>query len=117
MKLLQTFSLLAFCLLAGCSDKNSANTAATTNAPGTSALHAPADYAAGLANAQKKAVMTTDMVSITQAIQAFNAGEGRFPKDLNELVTSKYLPRLPEAPTGAKFDYDPNTGAVKLVTE
>ena len=58
---------------------------------------------------------TIDTVALNQAVQQFNVTEGRYPKDLNELVTEKYLPRLPEAPYGMKIVYDANTGTVKVV--
>ena len=44
-----------------------------------------------------------------------NRKDQPYPKDLNELVTEKYLPRLPEPPYGMKFVYDANTGQAKVV--
>jgi hypothetical protein len=107
--------------LAGCGQKEAAKPAPATNAPAKSSvgnpLTAPVDYIGVMGKAQKAAVKTVDLSALKQGIQAFKAGEDRLPKDLNELVTSGYLPRLPEAPRGAKFTYNPSTGQVGLVQE
>ncbi|HVV02049.1 MAG TPA: hypothetical protein VHH88_11850, partial [Verrucomicrobiae bacterium] len=60
---------------------------------------------------------TVDTTSISQAINLFNVEKGRYPKDLNELVQEKYLPRLPTPPHGTRLDYDPNTGKVTVVAQ
>ena len=52
-----------------------------------------------------------------QAIQQFGVDHGRNPKDLNELVELKYIPKLPQPPYGTKFVYDANTGVVKIEKE
>ena len=44
----------------------------------------------------------------------FYAQEGKFPKDLKELVPD-YVGAIPPAPAGMKYDYDPKTGAVKVL--
>ena len=80
-------------------------------------LNAPADYLGALNKAQKSAQKTTGMVSINSAIQSFFAENNRYPKDLNELVTSGSLPQLPPAPNGMKYDYDATSGKVKLVPQ
>jgi hypothetical protein len=110
------FLLLSLFLLAGCGDK-SPKTTATTNAPGSSPLNAPADYIGGLANGRNAAIKTVDIASLNQAIQLFNNDQGRYPKDLNELVQSKVISKIPDAPYGMKLDYDPNTGTVKVVNQ
>ena len=76
---------------------------------------APVDYLGAVVRAKKSAEKTIDTVNLNQAIQQFSVGEGRYPKDLNELVTEKYLPRLPDAPYGMKFVYEAKTGQVKVV--
>jgi hypothetical protein len=113
------FTTLAGLLLAGCSDKNANSTSPVkaTNAPGNSVLSAPADYVGGLANAQNKALKTVDVASVNEAIQMFNEQEGRFPKDLNELVTSKMIPKIPAAPYGMKLSYDSTAGKVSVVPQ
>src|SRR6185436_1634969 len=67
---------------------------APTNAPAASSssgnpLTAPVDYLGAVAKAQQSAVKTIDTVSLNNAIQLFQVQEGRFPTDLNELVTKK----------------------------
>jgi hypothetical protein len=108
--------VMMFFLLAGCGDKTP-KTVSTTNAPGSNPLNAPADYVGGLANGRNKAIATTDIASLTQAIQMYNSDHGRYPKDLNELVQEKLIVKIPDAPYGMKLDYDPNTGTVKVVNE
>lgn len=110
-------------VLSSCGKSESPGTkAGGTNAPATNAaargenpLTAPADYLGAAAKAQKTAVRVVDTVSLNQAVQLFNAQEGRYPKDLNELVVEKYLPRIPQAPAGSKITYNPQTGEVKVV--
>jgi hypothetical protein len=58
-----------------------------------------------------------DTASLTQAVQLFNSTEGRFPKDLNELITNKLISEIPPTPRGKKLDYNPATGEVKLVDQ
>jgi len=105
-------------LLIGCGEKSNkpsqgTNAAASDGNP----LNAPANYLGGLAKGQQSAVKTVDVASLNQAIQLFNVQEGRFPKDLNELVEKKYLPKIPEPPRGMKVIYDANTGTVKVVKQ
>jgi hypothetical protein len=78
---------------------------------------APVDYLGAVAKAKKSSEKTIDTVYLNKTIQEFNAAEGHFPKDLNELVTEKYLPRLPEAPYGMKIVYDATKGEVKVVSK
>ena len=70
-----------------------------------------------MVNAQQTAVKTVDTVSLNQAVQQFGVDHGRNPKDLNELVEQKYIPKLPQPPYGTKFVYDANTGTVKVEKE
>lgn len=105
-------------MLAGCGKKNEAPPASTTTNQSASSgnpLTAPVDYLGAMNQAKKAAERTVDVASIGQAIQMFNVEQGRFPKDLNELVTLKYYPRLPEPPYGMKFDYDPATGKFRVI--
>ncbi len=103
--------LLAGLLLAGCKKSDSA--AGQTNTTGNP-LTAPADYLGAVGKAHQSAVKLVDSVGLKQAIGQFYAVEGRFPKDLNELVTQKYLPSVPQPPAGKKIIYDPKTGDVKI---
>ena len=104
-------------VLAGCGDKPSSGQASATNTSGGSPLTAPVDYLNAAAKGQQSAVKTIDTTSINKAIQLFNVDRGRYPKDLNELVQEKYIPKLPATPYGTKLSYDPNLGEVKVVKE
>lgn len=108
--------LSAACLfLAGCSDgkKAPADSAASSGNP----LTAPADYVGAIGQAQKSAQKTLSTVGIDQALKAFYATEGRFPTELNELVTKGVLTQIPSAPRGMKYQYDATAGTIKVVPE
>jgi hypothetical protein len=80
-------------------------------------LTAPVDYLGALAKGKQVAEKTIDTSSLNNAIQLFNATEGRNPKDLNELVESKFIRELPQAPYGMKLVYDADTGRVTVVKQ
>ena len=107
-------SLVAAAFVAGCGDNSSNSGQSQTNASGNP-LTAPVDYLGALGKGKQYAEKTADTVSINRDIQMFQVDEGRFPKDLNELVEKKYLPRIPQAPYGMKLEYNPTTGIVKAV--
>ena len=109
-------SLAIVLILVGCSDNSSSpKPAAGTNTSSSgNPLTAPVDYLSAVANAQQTAVKTVDTVSLNQAIQQFGVEHGRNPKDLNELVEQKYIPKLPQPPYGTKFVYDAGSGTVKI---
>jgi hypothetical protein len=69
-----------------------------------------------VAQAGKNAGKTIDVTYLNEAVERFNVQEGRYPKDLNELVPN-YVGKLPPVPYGMKLDYDPKTGLVKMVKE
>jgi hypothetical protein len=115
-------SLVALSVASGCSDGSSntpANTSSLTNASSSegSVLTAPVDYLGAAAKAQQNAVKTVDVAAVTQAVRLFQTELGRLPKDLDELVQEKYLPRIPATPYGTKLSYDPTTGEVKVVKQ
>jgi hypothetical protein len=99
-------------LFAGCERKPAAKRDDAGNSPVT----APLDYLAAQGKARKFAEKTISAAELTSAIQKFNAMEDRFPADLNELVREHYLRGPPAAPTGMRWDYNPQTGAVRPVT-
>lgn len=103
---------LAASLLAGCGKSDSGATSS-----GGNPANAAADYAGALGRSQAKAINTVDIASLTQAISMFNVNEGRFPKDLNELVAAKLISKIPDAPHGMKLAYDPATGKVSMAPE
>lgn len=118
MKTMLLTALLLATLPVACSKKEepAGNQKTNTTASGNP-ITAPVDYLGAVAKAQKTSVKVVDTVSLNQAVQVFNAQEERWPKDLNELVTMKYLPSLPAPPHGMKFDYDARAGTVRVVKE
>jgi hypothetical protein len=117
MKNALSLLLLGGLALSGCGKQEPTSTASATNENNSSGnpLTAPVDYLGAVAKAKKSAEKTVETVSLNQAIQQFSVAEGRYPKDLNELVTEKYLTKLPDAPYGMKIVYDPAKGEVKVV--
>jgi len=108
------FSLSAALLLVGCGDKQGKPAQSGTSGGGNP-LNAPADYLGTLGKGQNTAIKTIDIASLNQAIQMFNVQEGRFPKDLNELLESKLIGKIPDAPYGMKLQYDAVAGKVSVV--
>ncbi len=118
--------LTAGLFVGGCGEKSSPATSTTNAATATGGastrssdnpLDAPGQYLGALTKAHQTATATADVTSLNRAIQTFSADKGRTPKDLQELVTEKYLPSIPKAPTGMKITYDAQTGSVKVVKE
>jgi hypothetical protein len=119
MKKALSLLLLGGLALSGCGKKEEKSTASSTNENNSTGnpLTAPVDYLGAVAKAKKSAEKTVETVALNQAIQQFSAAEGRYPKDLNELVTEKYLPKIPAAPYGMKIAYDAAKGEVKVVPQ
>lgn len=108
---------LAFGLV-GCSDAPDKPANTSTNAPtGGNVATAPVDYLKSATDARHDAVKTVDVTSVKKAIDMFNVQEGRFPKDLPELVEKKYMPLVPTPPAGFKLEYDATAGTVKVVKQ
>ena len=105
-------SIGAAALLAGCGNKSD-STAQGTNTV-NSATNGFGGYVKTMAQEQKDASRTIDTTAITQAIQLFYVQEGRYPKNLQELVPG-YMPKIPDAPLGSKIVYDQASGTVKVV--
>jgi hypothetical protein len=125
MKAILFSALAAGILLTGCSQSNSTNPPQGTNATsaGTNAepnyntgnpVTAVPDYLGAVAQAERHAEKVIDVSYINQDIQLFHASEGRYPKDLQELIPD-YLAKMPPVPYGYKLDYDTNTYTVKVV--
>ncbi|MFN3409451.1 MAG: hypothetical protein ACK45B_10690 [Limisphaerales bacterium] len=85
--------------------------------PASNPLTAPVDYIGAATRAQQHADKTLDLATLRQAIQMFQMEEGRLPKELNELVTEGYLPRLPAPPPGQQIIYDAASGAVRVMAK
>lgn len=104
-------------IVTGCGDSSNKSASSTNSPSGGSLVTAPVDYLDAAAKAKQRAVKTIDTTTLDKAIQMFNVQKGRNPKDLNELVTEKYISEIPPAPYGTKLDYDPNTGNVSVVKQ
>jgi hypothetical protein len=117
MKILSIFSLTFGIFIAGCGDNSNKSASGTNTATGGNLLTAPVDYLDAAAKAKQKTVKTIDTASLDKAIQLFNVEKGRNPKDLNELVSEKFIKEIPAAPYGSKIDYDPNSGRVSVVKQ
>jgi hypothetical protein len=114
-----SFSLgVAGLLFSGCEQKQSGGSS-TTNAQGSSGnpITAPVDYLGAAAKAKQSSQKVVANVGLSQAVKQFYAVEGRFPKDLNELVTKEYIPSLPSPPVGMKYQYNPSNGDLKTVVQ
>ena len=116
MKISFTLISAAACFLfVGCSGEKKTPTAADT--PSGNPLTAPVDYLGAVGKAKTSMEKTLGTVGIDQALKAFSAEEGRYPKDLNELVTKGTISQIPPAPRGMKYDYDSKSGVIKVVPE
>jgi ABC-type Fe3+-hydroxamate transport system substrate-binding protein len=117
MKTLILVSLAIGLFVVGCGDNSSKSASSTNSATGGTLVTAPVDYLDTVAKAKQRAVKTIDTASLDKAIQMFNVQKGRNPKDLNELVTEKYISEIPAAPYGQKIEYDANSGTVSVVKQ
>jgi hypothetical protein len=115
MKISLLILAMAGLFLAGCGDNASKKTIQAVNAV-SNVVDAPLNYIGAVADAKKHAENVIDVSYINQDIQMFNASEGRYPKDLQELIPN-YLGRMPDVPYGYKLVYDTNTYTVKAVPQ
>jgi len=114
--------LLSSVLIFGCEKKKELPIPETppSKAPsgsGKSLATAPVDYLATAAKAEQSMEKKIDTTSLNKSIELFGAQEGRYPTDLNELVTKKYLGKIPTPPFGTKLQYDAKNGKVTIVKE
>ena len=103
----------AAALVSGCGDSSKPGTTANSV---SNVVAAPVNYLGAVVEAQKHAEKVIDVAYINQDIQLFNASEGRYPKDLQELIPN-YLGKMPVVPLGYKIVYDTTTYTVKVVKE
>jgi hypothetical protein len=116
MKAVATILIGAALLAGGCGKKEATPTAQATNeASSGNPLTAPVDYLGAVGQAKKHSEKVIDTASISKAIQQFYAMEDRFPKDLQEMVTTHYLQSVPQPPYGMRFEYNPTNGDFKVV--
>ena len=113
MKILLIPLVAAVVLLTGCGEKASKKATQAVNAV-SNVVDAPLNYVGAVVNAKNHAENVIDVSYINQDIQMFNASEGRYPKDLQELIPN-YLGKMPEVPYGYKLVYDTNTYTVRAV--
>lgn len=73
-----------------------------------------AEYGKNLSNAEKNAAQVTGLTTLTQAVKQFEVMEGRFPRNLDELIVGRYFAKLPVPPRGKRFVYDAKTGKVDV---
>ncbi len=118
MKYLTGLALAGLGLLAGCGrspDKTATSGQTNPAASSGNPITAPVDYLGAVGQAQKQAARVVELVQIQQALRQFHAAEGRYPKDLQELVKEGYLPALPRLPRGYRIEYNPASGQVRAV--
>jgi hypothetical protein len=106
--------ITAAALGAGCNDAAQPAGNKTTPESSGNPATAPADYLKSAADSQKRAVKTIDKTAINKAIETFYVQEGRFPKDLYELVEKGFMKKIPEPPFGMELRYDTNSGIVTI---
>jgi hypothetical protein len=121
MRVILLIPLVAGFFLTGCGNSSSSTGPAATNTPVTNFANGNPvtvlpDYIGVVGQAQKYSVKQIDLAQLNQAIQQFNAAEGRYPKDLQELIPN-YLAKVPQVPAGYQISYDPATGKVKVVQQ
>ena len=107
--------VMAGLLFTGCEKKSPPGSA--TNSSSGNPLTAPVDYLGAAAKAKKMADKTVSTAGINQAIQLFHAQEGRLPKTLDELVSQRYIGSIPPAPAGMKYDYNAQSGSLRIVAQ
>ena len=117
MKTSFCLAALGALVLTGCGNNSSNSPQPTNAAPAAQTPAAGGNYGSSLANAQNQAVSVLGQTSIQEAIRNFNISEGRYPKNLDELVSTRFLSQIPPAPRGKKYDYNAATGEIKLADQ
>ena len=107
------FLIAALAFWTGCGkDSKTAHTVNTVS----NLVDAPVNYLGAVVQAKKYAENQIDVSYINQDIQMFNASEGHYPRDLQEMVPN-YLAKIPDMPLGYKLIYDTNSWTVKAVRQ
>ena len=116
MKTFVAGSILIFAvLLVACRKEN--NPPVSPQVPQAPSATAPLDYLSQAGKAEQSMEKNIDVASLNNALQLFNVQEGRFPKDLNELVEKKYIGKVPAPPFGMKLQYDAKDGKVAVIKQ
>jgi hypothetical protein len=84
---------------------------------GENPLTAPVDYLDAVSKAKSSTEATLAKTQIRQAIQTFQAENGKFPMNLDELIEDGYLRALPKAPYHTRFAYDKASGTIDIVAD
>lgn len=105
--------MVAAAFVSGCGDSSKPGTTANTV---SNVVAAPANYVGAVVQAKQYSEKVIDVSYINQDIQMFNASEGHYPKDLQEMIPD-YLPKMPAVPLGYKLVYDTDTHTVSVVKE
>ena len=86
--------------------------------PGSSAaLAMPSPTAPGGGAAAMEVPSKDALEAVTQAVQSFFINKERAPKNLEELVASGFLRKLPTPPAGKKYVYDPEKANIALADQ
>ena len=85
-----------------------------TASEGDNPLLAPVNYVGALGKAKNVSEKKINLANIQNAINQFNAVEGRYPKSLGELVKEGYYAKLPAPPKGKRYLYNSKTGQVGI---
>jgi len=119
MKATILLPLVALVFATGCGPSDSSSQSASTTTTNRNMTNDGAfgQYVGGLAQAKQNAGKTVDLASLNRAIDQFYVDKSRYPADLSELVTEKYLTKVPDAPYGMKIDYDSASGKVQVVNQ
>jgi hypothetical protein len=108
------FAVAAAVLLAGCGDSSKKATQAFNAV--SNAVDAPVNYLGAVVQAKKYSEKVIDVSYINEDIQMFNASEGHYPKNLQEMVPD-YLGKIPVMPPGYELIYDTNSWTVRAVQQ
>jgi uncharacterized lipoprotein YajG len=108
MKILSLAIVAAGFFLVGCG-KNSKTANAINTISNT--VDAPVNYLGAVMAAKTHSENVIDVSYINEDIQMFNASEGHYPKDLQEMVP-EYLAKIPKMPFGYELVYDTNSYTV-----
>ncbi len=114
-QLLPALALAVFLAACNGSDSKPAETKKEPSKLGENPVAAPLDYIAAIGKAQRANIGRLDQAKLVDAIQKFEAGESRPPKDLEELVTMKYIAEIPPAPKGMRLEYKAADGSFMYV--
>lgn len=107
-------SIVAALFLAGCGDSSKKATQAYNEV--SNVVDAPLNYVGAVEQAQKYSVKQIDLAYVNESIQQFNAGEGHYPTNLQEMIPN-YLGKMPQAPYGYKIVYDATNGTISVVKQ